>query len=80
MIRYQSLVENVRDRARLDSGNQARSVVQAVVSTLAHSLPPSGRRRLADALPAIVEPAADVTSTSEPRTGAPRNSRRKTAN
>lgn len=69
MIKYESLVEGVRDRARLDSGHHARTVVEAVVSTLAHGLPPDGRRRLADALPAAVEPAADVTGSSEPRTG-----------
>ena len=69
MIKYEALVEGVRDRARLDSGHRARAVVEAVVSTLAHGLPRDGRQHLADALPAVVEPAAEVTGTSPPRTG-----------
>lgn len=69
MVEYESFVEGVRDRARLGSGAQARPVIEAVLSTLAHGLPRDVRARLADALPAKVQPAADVAPTSPPRTG-----------
>ncbi|SFO57547.1 Pterin-4a-carbinolamine dehydratase [Pseudonocardia ammonioxydans] len=69
MVRYETLVEGVRDRAQLDSGAHARPVVEAVLNTLAHELPHDLRERLADALPAKVEPAADVAGTSPPRIG-----------
>lgn len=70
MLTYQLLVDGVRDRAAVDSGRQARVVVEAVVTTLAHALRGEARRRLTDALPAAVRAAADVPSaSSEPRTG-----------
>lgn len=69
MITYESLVEGVRNRARLDSGQEARPVVEAVLSTLAHGLPRDARQRLAEALPSRVRPAVDVSGTSPPRTG-----------
>jgi uncharacterized protein (DUF2267 family)/pterin-4a-carbinolamine dehydratase len=69
VIKYQTLVEGVRGRAALDGGERARSVVEAVLTTLAHGLPREARQRLAGALPGSVEPAAEVSGTSPPRTG-----------
>lgn len=68
MIKYQSLVDGVCARAGPDA-SRARAAVEAVANVLAHTLPGDERQRLADALPGIVQPAARVTGSSDPRTG-----------
>lgn len=68
-MRYQELVESVRDRAGMDSTEQARDSLSAVLSTLGHCLPPEQRSRLAERLPGSLEPAADVPGPPEIRDG-----------
>lgn len=68
-MKYQDLVESVRDQAGLDSSEQARSAVSAVLATLAHSLPPQARERMARILPGWFDPAAEVPGSQEVRDG-----------
>ena len=64
MVGYQELVESVRDRAALDSAEDARSALAAVLATVAQAVDEPHRQRLADTLPAQLrthaEPAGPV--------------------
>ncbi|WP_007025865.1 DUF2267 domain-containing protein [Saccharomonospora iraqiensis] len=69
-MKYQDLIESVRTDARLDSNDHARETVSAVLTTVAHGIPPEDRTRLAEALPGSLESAAEVPGPREPRDGA----------
>lgn len=60
MIRYEALVDGVRDRAGLNDGAEAALVVGAVLNTLAQVLPQPDRDELAGQLPASFERVVDV--------------------
>lgn len=60
MIKYQDLVEGVRDRARLDDAREAREVTGAVLGTLVRAVPEPDRETLAGALPAPVRDVAAI--------------------
>ncbi len=69
-MKYQDLIESVRTDARLDSNEQARGTVSAVLTTVAHGIPPEDRTRLAEALPGSLESTAEVPGPRQPRDGA----------
>lgn len=69
MIKYQDLVGPIRERAALESTEQARETAEAVLRTLAHCLTPSGRHELADDLPGILDDAVLVPGQTELRDG-----------
>lgn len=68
-MKYQDLVESVRDHAGLDSAEQAREAVSAVLSTLAHGLRPAERHQLAEQLPGAFDSAVEVPGPPEIRHG-----------
>lgn len=68
MAEYSDLIAAIGRRADLDT-DQVKAALDAVVATLAHSLPPRTRDRVAAALPDVVEEAALVPGRIEIRTG-----------
>ncbi len=68
-MRYQDLVESVRDQAELDTSERARESVTAVLATVAHCVTPDMRARMAERLPGSLESAAEVPGETEIRDG-----------
>ncbi|MBC3192322.1 DUF2267 domain-containing protein [Pseudonocardia sp. C8] len=60
MIRYQELVEAVRDRAGLPDAREAREATGIVLGTLVRALPSDAREHVLGAMPSLVEAVADV--------------------
>ncbi|MFE5286552.1 DUF2267 domain-containing protein [Nocardia sp. NPDC056611] len=57
LMNYRELLDAVQPAAELDTSDQARNAVSAVLATCAHCLPPPVRHRLADRLPGFLESA-----------------------
>ena len=60
MIKYQDLVEGVRDRAGLDDARESREVTGAVLGSLVRAVPEQERQTVAGALPAPVQGVAEI--------------------
>ncbi|GAB3004472.1 4a-hydroxytetrahydrobiopterin dehydratase [Amycolatopsis acidiphila] len=68
-MKYQDLVESVRDTAALTDAEQARASVAAVLATVARCLPSADRHLLAEHLPGSLVPAAAIPGPPEVRDG-----------
>jgi uncharacterized protein (DUF2267 family)/pterin-4a-carbinolamine dehydratase len=66
-MKYQDLIESVRDRVQLDDSEHARQAVEAVLATLGHCMTPDARTQLAEHLPGLLEPAMEVPGDTEIR-------------
>ncbi|MDQ4118136.1 MAG: DUF2267 domain-containing protein [Actinomycetota bacterium] len=60
MVKYQDLVEGVRDRARLHDAAEAREVTGAVLGPLVRAVPEHERQSLVGALPAAVRAVVEI--------------------
>lgn len=63
MIKYQDLVEGVRDRGGLDDAREAREVTGAVLGTLVRAVPEQDRQNVVGALPTAVQDVAAIPGT-----------------
>lgn len=68
-MRYQELVESVRDSVPLDTAEDARDAVDAVLATVAHCVTPDMREHLAERLPSALRQAVEVPGETEIRDG-----------
>jgi uncharacterized protein (DUF2267 family)/pterin-4a-carbinolamine dehydratase len=62
MIRYESLIEGIRHRARLGEDPDAGAVAAVVLNALAQTLPPPLRKQLAGQLPGSLDQTVDVAT------------------
>ncbi|PXY19667.1 pterin-4-alpha-carbinolamine dehydratase [Prauserella muralis] len=68
-MKYQDLASSIQRRGELETAEQARAAATAVLSTVAHCLPPADRERMAEQLPGILDDAVLVPGQTELRGG-----------